>query len=281
MILAGSGKAPYLLDLHWESGDMRGAIAFLAGLLLLIAPASRSADLAAHVAQYKLTLQSTKGDISGGSGTMTFEIIDACDGWAVRQHLAMVLTNHDGQELHSVSDYATYESKDGLLLRFRSHEVTDGEPNDDVEGVATLSAKGGPGQVVYTKPESASKALPVGTLFPTTHTARIVDEAQQGKKFLSLPVFDGTSAAGGQSSSVVMSGWTKSPVETKFAPLASLPSGRVHIAFFDGDSDGSQPDYEVTMRYFANGVADEMSMNFGDFVMLGKIEKLTLAKPGC
>ena len=260
---------------------MRGAIAFLAGLLLLIAPVSRSADLAAHVAQYKLKLQSSKGDISAASGTMTFEIIDACDGWAVRQHMAMVLTNHDGQDIHSVSDYATYESKDGLSMRFRSHEATDGEPNDDVEGVATLTAAGGPGQVVYSKPEAVTKTLPAGTLFPTTHTARIIDEAQLGKKFLSLPVFDGTSAAGGQSSSVVMNNWTKSPVETKFAPLATLPSGNVHIAFFDGDSDGSQPDYEVTMRYFTNGVADEMAMNFGDFVMLGKIEKLTVAKPGC
>ena len=37
----------------------------------------------------------------------------------------------------------------------------------------------------------------------------------------------------------------------------------------------------MTMRYFTNGVADEMAMNFGDFVMLGKIEKLTVAKPGC
>jgi hypothetical protein len=260
---------------------MRRAVASLAGLLLFVAPASRSADLAAHVAHYTLTLQNSTGDVASATGTMTFEMIDACDGWAVRQHLAMVLTNHDGQDIHSVSDYNTYESKDGLSMRFRSHDVTDGEPDDDVEGVATLSANGGPGKVVYTKPGVATKPLPAGTLFPTAHTARIVDEAQQGAKFLSLPLFDGTSDAGGQASSVVMSGWSKTPVQSAFAPLAKLPSGRVHIAFFDGDSDGSQPDYEVMMRYFANGVADDMTMNFGDFVMQAKIDKLTVTKPGC
>ena len=260
---------------------MRGVKASLAGLLLLLAPQVQAADLAAHVAQYKLSLETSKGDVAAGSGTMTYEIIDACDGWAVRQRLAMVLTNRDGQDIRSVSDYTTFETKDGLSMRFRSHQLNDGESPEDVAGEATLTAPGGAGKAVYTQPKADTKTLPAGTLFPSTHTMRIIDAAQAGQKFLSLPLFDGTSEAGGQFSSVVMSAWDKSPVPTKFGPLATQPSGRVHIAFFDGDSDGSQPDYEVSMRYFANGVADEMSMNFGDFVMSAKIEKLTINKPGC
>ena len=166
-------------------------------------------------------------------------------------------------------------------MRFRSHQLNDGTPPDDVAGEATLTALGGAGKVVYTLPKADTKTLPAGTLFPSTHTIRIITAAEAGRKFLSLPLFDGTSAAGGQSSSVVMGGWDKAPLPTTFAPLAKQPSGRVHIAFFDGDSDGTQPDYEVSMRYFANGVADEMSMDFGDFVMSAKIEKLTVHKPGC
>jgi len=260
---------------------MRGLKASLAGLLLLLAPQVQAVDLAAHMAQYKLRLESSKGDVAAGTGTMTYEVIDACDGWAVRQRLAMVLTNRDGQDIHSVSDYTTFETKDGLSMRFRSHQVTDSEQPDDVAGEAALVAPGEAGKVIYTQPKADTKTLPAGTLFPSTHTMRIIEAAQAGRKFLSLPLFDGTSAAGAQSSSVVMGGWDKAPVPTKLAPLATQPSGRVHIAFFDGDSDGTQPDYEVSMRYFANGVADEMSMNFGDFVMSAKIEKLTINKPGC
>ena len=31
------------------------------------------------------------------------------------------------------------------------------------------------------------------------------------------------------------------------------------------------PNYEIGMRYFDNGVADDLAMNFGDFVMAGKL----------
>ena len=127
---------------------MRGLKASLAGLLLLLAPQVHAVDLAAHVAQYKLSLESSKGDVASGSGTMTYEVIDACDGWAVRQRLAMVLTNRDGQAIHSVSDYTTFETKDGLSMRFRSHQLNDGTPPDDVAGEATLTALGGAGKVV-------------------------------------------------------------------------------------------------------------------------------------
>jgi hypothetical protein len=264
---------------------MRGLLFGLAGFALLLGPASRAADLAAHTAQYSLTLESSKGDIAAANGTMTFEMIDACDGWAVHQRLAMVLTNHDGQDVKMLSGYNTYETKDGLSMRFRMHQATEGEADEDVAGEAKLERKGGPGRVTYTLPEAATRKLPAGTLFPTAHTAAILVAAQQGKKFLALPLFDGTSAEGGQISSVVMTGWDKTPMPAKFAPLAALRSGRVHIAFFnsvhDDGADTQLPDYEVAMRYWANGVADQMSMDFGDFVVLAKMEKLTIAKPGC
>ena len=63
--------------------------------------------------------------------------------------------------------------------------------------------------------------------------------------------------------------------------LAGLPSGRVHVAFFDQSAGTQQPDYEVSMRYWANGVADELVMDFGDFAMRGKLSTLTLQPKGC
>ena len=260
---------------------MRSVFATLAGLGFLLSVPAGAVDLAAHVAHYKLSLQTSKGDVEAAKGEMTYEVIDACDGWAVRQRLDMVLTNRDGQDVRSVADYTIFESKDGRQLRFRSNQITDGEAPDVVAGEAKLASKDGPGEVIYTLPEASTKKLPAGTLFPMHHSIAFLDAAQHGKKFLSLPTFDGTSAAGVQSSSIVMSGWSGAPVETKFAPLAALPSGNVHLAFFDGDSDGAQPDYEVSMRYWSNGVADQMAMDFGDFVMLAKIDKLALTKPGC
>jgi hypothetical protein len=274
-----------MLKIGREGFLMRGVWLGAALSALIVGSPVVAADLAAHTAIYKLSLESSKGDIAAASGTMTYEMIDACEGWAVHQRLAMSLTNHDGQDVKMMSDYNTFEAKDGLSMRFRMHQVTDGETPDDVAGDAKLERIGGNGSVAYTQPEAVTKALPAGTMFPTLHTATIIDAAQQKKKFLNLPVFDGTSADGGQTSSVVMTGWDKAPAQTKLAPLSALPSGRVRIAFFDkpnpNSNEAQQPDYEVAMRYWANGVADQMSMDFGDFVVSAVIEKLTLGKPGC
>jgi hypothetical protein len=238
-------------------------------------------ELAAHQASYKLSLESARGgDVTSGAGTMTYEVIDACDGWAVRQRLLMKLTNRDGQDIEMVSDYTTFESKDGLSLRFRMRQTTEQAVTSEVAGDATLTKAGGPGTVTYTLPEKVTKELPAGTVFPSAHTEAFLDAAQAGKKFVALPLFDGTGPSGAQDSSVVITGWNQ-PAETKWAPLASLPSGRVRIAFFDRDQGKPQPDYEVSMRYYANGVADSLSMDFGDFVMGGKLESLKIAKPGC
>ena len=35
------------------------------------------------------------------------------------------------------------------------------------------------------------------------------------------------------------------------------------------------------MKYWANGVADDLTMDFADFVMLGKLSEFTIPEPHC
>jgi hypothetical protein len=53
----------------------------------------------------------------------------------------------------------------------------------------------------------------------------------------------------------------------------------VHIAFFDRSTASETPNYEIGMQYWANGVADAMVMNFGDFSMDGKLDQFELRAP--
>jgi len=249
-------------------------------LLILLSGAAGATDLAAHRALYKLTLQTARGDVTAASGTMSYEVLDACDGWAVRQRLAMTLTDRDGQDVQMLSDYTTWESKDGLKLTFRMRETTDQSVTSDVAGEARLQSAGGSGEAHYTAPSDTTKPLPPGTLFPMAHTAAILKAAMAGKKILALPLFDGTGPDGAQDTSVVISSW-RAPTEEKWPALSKLGSGHVHVAFFDRAASTQQPDYEVGMRYWENGIADDLSMDFGDFVMTGKLSELTVPKPGC
>ncbi len=259
--------------------------ALLAAALALYASASLPADpadaaglnaaLAAHRAIYNLTLNSSRGgEIVAATGTMGYEVIDACDGWAVRQRLSMTLTNTDGQDIEMVSDYATWESKDGLKFRFHMKQTTDTAVTSQTDGDATLEKAGGPGKAHYTVPEDTTKALPPGTLFPMAHTSAIIAGAETGKKFIALPLFDGTDDAGAEDSSIVVLDWKK-PETNKFPVLSALPSTRVRLAFFDRDKSSEVPTYQVGMRYWDNGVADNLQMDFGDFVMDAKMTDLT------
>jgi hypothetical protein len=242
---------------------------------------AEATELAAHRALYNLTLASSKGDdVVGATGKMAYEVIDACDGWAVRQRLDMTITNRDGQDVQMISDYTTWESKDGLKLRFRMKQTTDAATTSEVAGDASLDAPGGPGIVHYTVPTESTKKLPPGTLFPMAHTEAILAAAEHGKKALFIPLFDGTTADGAQDSSVAVVNWHP-PATTKWADLSKLANGRVHVAFFDRTAGAQEPDYEVSMNYWENGVADELAMDFGDFVMDGKLADYQPQKSGC
>jgi len=46
------------------------------------------------------------------------------------------------------------------------------------------------------------------------------------------------------------------------------------VAFFDRQAASQEPDYEVGMRYWENGIADAMLMDFGDFVMNARLTEL-------
>jgi hypothetical protein len=239
------------------------------------AVAQPTSQLLAHKALYNLTLDRASGnDVVAARGTMGYEVTDACDGWAVRQRLRMTITNSEGQDIEMASDYATWESKDGLKFRYHMRQTTDTAVTSQTDGEAQLPKVGSAGEAHYTTPHDNISPLPAGTVFPMAHTAAIIAAARDKKHFAALPLFDGTDESGAEDSFVVVLDW-KPPATSKWPDLASLPSTRVNISFFDHVKAAITPTYEVAMRYWENGVADDMKMNFGDFTMNAKMQEFT------
>jgi hypothetical protein len=227
----------------------------------------------AHRALYILTMGPPKGqDVVAARGTMAYEVTDACDAWIVRQRLRMTVTNADGEDVEMTSDYATWEAKDGLRLRFHMRQTTDTAVTSQTDGEAKLDRVGGPGEAHYTSPKDQTLKLPAGTVFPMMHTETILAASRQKQHFLNLPLFDGTDDNGIEDSFIIVLD-QKPPSANPFPILASLASTKVHLSFFDHDLASMMPTYEVTMRYWENGVADDMAMDFGDFVMNAKIKE--------
>jgi len=262
---------------------MRGPLFAVLLAACLAAPpvGAPAADLASHRAAYRLDLETARGSagIESATGAMLYEVVDQCDSWTSQQRFTLALTLRDGTATERLSDYVTWEAKDGRSMRFRLRQVVDGALAQTIVGEARLGADGA-GRVRYREPTEQEIALPRGTLFPMIHTLRIVAAARAGQRTLAAPLFDGTSEHGANESNTAIIGAIGGE-PSRFPALAPLASWRFRIAFFEPTNTSGSPDYEVGLRYWENGVADDLTMDFGDFVVRGRLETLEIVPGGC
>ena len=273
---------------------IRIAVSSLAAAVILASVAQAAlagADLVSHRAIYKMSLATAKSGsgVTAASGAMSYKFGDSCNGWTVENKTALTFAYSDGAPVTTTWDFVTWESKDGLHYRFRVRSTRDGTVNEEIEGVADLDGKGKGGVAKFTLPEAKTLKLPKGTLFPTEHTVRMIELAQTGEHLAERTLFDGTgtdqafqvSAIIGKASPIAkISGPLEvTGINRKLLNTASWP---MQMAFFPDGSADPEPDYEVGVRYYQNGVADEVLQSFGNFSLKGTLEKLeSLPKSDC
>ncbi|MDE1896811.1 MAG: DUF1849 family protein [Rhodospirillales bacterium] len=264
------------------------ALAFLAALAPLPAAAlnvssnSLASRLTGQHAVYNLALSKLRThDITGATGQMSFNVTDGCTGWATTQHMTLIVRNVDGSLTKSVSDYVTWESKDGKTLSFSlSESDNDGKVKIDSAGIATHTGPDNSGVIKYTTPANTVLKMPAGTLFPMQHTEALLAAGRAGVKFISPLLFDGTTTDGAQATFVTVLGH-HAPGKTRWPALDGDASTDVDIAFFERKNDDETPDFRTSMQYYENGVANALVLDFGDFVMTGKLNALSVPPSIC
>jgi hypothetical protein len=230
------------------------------------------------------------GGVTGASGAMTYKFGDSCDGWTVENRTVLTFAYSDGAPVATTWDFVTWESKDGLHYRFRVRSTRDGVVSEEIDGVANLDGQGKGGTAKFTLPEQKTMRLPKGTLFPTEHTVRLLEHAQRGEHTLERVLFDGTGSDGPFDVNAIIGKMI--PPSAGISPAAAnpaislallaTPSWHMQMAFFAPAANEPTPDYEVALRYYQNGVADEVIQSFGNFSLKGILQKLEpLPKPDC
>jgi hypothetical protein len=245
--------------------------------------------LVPHRATYdmKLNVARPNSGIVEVNGTMVLETEEACDGWQVKQRIKLTFLRNDGEEFVTDSNFTSYESKDGLALRFSVRNAQNDEIEEELRGRADLESQGGTGRASFTLPEVRSFELPVGTLFPTTHLALIIRHARNGDKSATYNVFDGARLDGAFQVNAVISRSPRTanppPVRGDFGLLRNQPSWGVRLAFFAaGDQAGANPEYELALDLLANGIARSMLLDYGDFAVDARLVQLqALPRPRC
>lgn len=245
--------------------------------------------LVPHRATYdmKLSVARPNSGIVEVNGRMVLETVDSCEGWEIKQRIKLTFLRNDGEEFVTDSNFSSYESKDGLELRFSVRNIQNDEVEEELRGQADLEGQGGKGQASFTLPEPRSFGLPAGTLFPTTHLALTIKHAREGDKSASYQVFDGARLDGAFQVNAVIG---RPPKPVPGAPamrgdlglLRNQPAWGVRFAFFASADQGAQPEYELALDLLANGIARSMLLDYGDFAVDARLVQLqALPRPKC
>lgn len=259
-----------------------------------------SANVVPHRALYGITLarSSSNSQVTAASGKMSFEWADACDGWITNQRYDLAYSYRDGDDVQIRNDFVSWESKDGNKLQFHVRKLVNGDLDEAIEGSAERSG----GQVVahFTQPEEKDVPLAADTIFPTAHTLQLMQAVQHGPNLLFRKLFDGSDMDSGVSVNAVISKGpasrgsaeeaadklptrkigdkdSKDVIDTK---LLASPAKSVSLAFFAPDGGEASPEYEMSFDLHENGVASNMLMNYGDYVLSARLLALEPLPPG-
>lgn len=269
---------------------------FTAGLLLVLTcaccgagPAAAamlgSQALVSHKAVYALSLGELRASsaVAEAAGRFEFEWSDVCDGWAVNQRFRLAVLYEDGLSVSYGWSLSSWEAKDGGRYRFFIRRFDGSGESESVRGEAELAADGS-GRAVFHEPERREVALPPGTLFPTHHTRHVLERAQSGEVPVWTLVFDGSGEGGLSGVSAVLSQRLPAGAPTQLASplLEDVPSWHVNLAFYSPDAGEPEPEQEQAVRLFANGVVDEMRLDYGEFELDADLHELSpLPRPRC
>ncbi len=252
------------------------------GVLSLGTPAAHAAvpsGLIAHRAVYDLELKdaSDRSGIAGMFGRMVYEFEGSdCTGFTTNFRFVTQIDTGDSTRV-SDQQTTTFEDLAKRVFRFETKSYTDSQLDKDVRGAATDDQKGI--KVDLTQPHSKQIEL-IQSRFPTEHMLDIIHNAKLGKNFFEAQVFDGsddgdkpliaTTVVGKQETPA-----TDDPDADKAGAFAKTAFWPVSVAYFNEKSTGdAMPVYRMSFKLYENGITRDLTMDYGDFVLTGKLTKL-------
>ncbi len=265
-------------------------LALLTGAPLAARPLAPKVELSPHRAIYDLSLQnaSASSSVSGLRGRLVLDFSGSpCAGYSYTSRLVTEMTDQDGGSFVTDMRTSTWEDAEGQRFRFENTEYNGFQQTSVVSGSASREGAGAKIAVSLEKPAKGSVEFDRSALFPTQHSIAILDAAQRGERLVQADVYDGSEQGDKLYSTTAFIGQPVLPSEQdekaldaidNAAPLKNLKSWPVSISFFDmrqpGERDEGLPTYELSFQLFSNGVSGDLTINYGDFLIGGKLRRL-------
>lgn len=241
--------------------------------------------LVPHRAVYDLELKdaSERSGISGMYGRMVYEFNgSACEGYTVSFRFVTKVDTGDEVKLTD-QQTTTYEDLKTGNFRFLTRSFTDEKLDKEVRGSAH-EAKAGV-TVDLTSPDKKQIDL-AQSLFPTEHMLEVIERAKKGEKLFESRIFDGSDSGDKTLITTTMVAKLQQPAAGdtdagKAGAMAAEPYWPVTISYFNDDMTGDAvPIYRMEFKLYDNGITRDLTMDYGDFVLSGKLADLEMFQQG-
>jgi len=256
-------------------------VGFLAAII--VAVPVQAASIASYRAVFDLGLGTSarSSGVAALNGRLVLEWRDTCEGYIFAQRIRTEMTMYEGGPVTNDYMVNSWESRDGHQFRFSlKHFVNDAEV-DLNRGTARKGRAGEPGTVSFTSPADTEMALPDDVIFPSEHNLILARQAIAGEQMVSAVVYDG-SGAEGLNNTVAFIGRELPAVsagDNRFAAVVGQRSWPVRLAYFQTGKNRTVPVYEVGFRLFESGVPGDLSLEYADYSIVGRLKTLKIFPP--
>lgn len=269
-------------------------LAAIAAVVVLVSPGQAKVparvtglEFRPHRAVYDITFDhATPGSgVADMSGRMVYEMSGSrCAGYTQSMRFVTRMTNQEG--LAQINDLRTTSFEDIAKhqLRFSSTQYEDEKLSEASQGSAEPAKGATFTEVKLTKPSKKTVTLPSDIYFPIQHSLALMDAARAGKNVFLANLYDGSdkgekfyetnAVIGARAPPGSVSVPENVPNARELAKLASWP---IAIGYFEpgpAQSD-SIPSYELSFRFYENGVSTNLNIDYGDFAIRGELKELT------
>lgn len=254
----------------------------MAAILPMVDIAQAQMPLVPHRAVYDLTLNtaSERSGITGIGGRMVYEFGgSACDGYTVNFRF---VTQIDTSETSRVTDQqtTTYEAADGKEFTFLTKSFVDQQQEKHMRGSARIDDDNT--IVDLEEPDPVTIDLPASR-FPTEHLTEMLQKARQGVTFYETTLFDGSEDADQVMTTSVVIGKPAQPdgASPELKALDGIAGDNfwpVEVAYFGGEATAGEelPKYRISFKLHENGVTRDLTMDYGEFSISGRLVGLTM-----
>ena len=227
----------------------------------------QAAEIALYDAIYTVTAD------SASAGQIRQRLGRECREWVYSQNAEFTMP--DNQLV--AWETATRESMDATEYHFDMTTRNDGSV-ERLQGTAVMNAYSG--RAIFGDPDRTVLRMEPETLFPTQFTSELIEHAEAGNRYFSVPVFSGIDGRRVLRVTAVIGDPFEAPQAGTTASLLAHPGWPITLAYFDDVDAGLE--YQIDVDLLDNGVARSLDIRSDEMLLSVRLTDIeTVAPEAC